>query len=354
MQRPGQGLADTKEIVTTADLYRTVFQAAPDAILVIDERGRIQEVNDEAERLFGYSKGDLEGKSVEILVPHSVRERHRGQRKDYAVDPRPRPMGIGRELFALRKDGTQIHVEISLSPLRTPDGLHTVAIARDLTERRRLKDFGTGALTAMEDERRRIARELHDETAQSIAAVVIRLKLLMKKGIGGGEAGELAELRNVLHDTVEGIRRIARGLRPPELEDVGLEAAIRSHVREFHPEGRVEMDFTASEPSLEEGGDLVAYRIVQEALANAVRHSGADRIRMSMGRDESGRFLSIVIEDDGCGFRLDVESDPGAGLGLMGMRERAQLAGGSLEIDSRPGRGTRVRALLPLGKEVSS
>jgi signal transduction histidine kinase len=223
-----------------------------------------------------------------------------------------------------------------------------IAVVRDLTERKRLKGFGVAALNAAEEERRRIARELHDETAQALAAVLMNLTVLQKRLGEDPATNEVAVLRGRVTEIVEGVRRIARGLRPPELEDVGLAAALRSFVRERFEPGLVAIDLDGSETRLSPEQGLVVYRIAQEALANAVRHSKADRVRIAMHESSDRSEVVLEVEDDGVGFDLEKPVEPGAGLGLIGMEERAQIAGGRLEFETRPGAGTKVRVWIPV------
>jgi PAS domain S-box-containing protein len=328
--------------------FRAVFEAAPDGILLVDSEGIVIRANTEALRLFGYGEEDLVGQSVEVLVPATLRVNHRGHRSRYVGNPHTRPMGIGMELAGIRSDGVPIPVEISLSPLTSSDRPAVIATVRDLTERRRLKDFGVAALSAAEEERRRIARELHDETAQELSAILMNLTVLQKQ-LTGDLAREVTKLRTRIVDAAEGIRRIARGLRPPELEDIGLAGALRSFVRARFPAGRVKIEFDGSESRLSMQQSLVAYRIAQEALTNVVRHSGAEEVRLNIRSAADGREVHLEVVDDGIGFDLEGLRGPDGGLGLIGMEERAQTAGGRLELDSVAGGGTRVRACLPVG-----
>jgi len=330
------------------DRYEAVFRAAPDGILLVEADGTIAEANPEALRLFGYSSAELVGQSVDILVPEGVRGGHKRHRTEYLRNPHPRPMGIGLELQAVGKNGVRIPVEISLSPLSSGQGGRIIAIVRDLTERRRLKGFGAGALRAAEEERRRIARELHDDTAQSMASLLMRLRVLEKRLAGHPALEDIGRMRAWLHDTMEGVRRIARGLRPPELEDVGLAAALRRFVRERFDGTTVEFEFDGAEDHLAPEQQLVLYRIAQEALSNAVRHGGAGHVQLMIGRDSASRGVRMQIVDDGRGFEPEAAGEPGSGLGLVGMDERAQLAGGRLRVESRPGEGARISVVLPL------
>jgi len=318
--------------------------------LLVDASGRILEANPEALRLFGYEAADLVGQPIETLVPAAAREKHEKHRDGYLAHPRSRPMGIGMELAGVRRDGGLIPVEISLSPLVTSDGTRVVVIVRNLAERHRLRGFGAAVLKAQEAERQRIAHELHDETAQSLAALLLRLKIV-ERGLSDSSVLEaVAELREGLNDAMEGVRRMARGLRPPELGEIGLAAALRSFLRLRFPEGRVVLQFDGSEGSLSPEGTLAAYRIAQEAISNAMRHGNAETIGVCIQRTESGESVEVRISDDGKGFDPKRVAESGAGLGLVGMDERAEIAGGRLELESCPGGGTRVKVLLPIAR----
>lgn len=330
------------------DLYRAVFEASPDGVLVVGEEGTVRHVNPAAEELFGYTRAEMVGEPVEMLVPEQHRTGHVRHRERYHEHPRQRPMGIGLELRGLRKDGSEVPVEISLSPLTAGDEELVIATVRDVTQRNRLRDFGAGALRASEEERQRIARELHDDTAQYIATLLVRLRLVEQAGADGEWRERLADVREHLYECAESVRRIARGLRPPELEDAGLPAAVRSHMRAVSDETGldIEVEVGALVSELDAERKLVLYRILQEAVSNVVRHAGADRIDVDL-REEAGT-VELVVRDDGRGF------DPartarveGGGLGLLGMHERAVSVGGHFSVESEEGKGTRVRATIP-------
>lgn len=335
--------------------YRAVFEAAPDGILVVGADGRILDLNPAAEQMFGYGKEELVGSEVETLVPAAARSAHRAERRAYVDEPHARPMGIGLELRGVRRDGTEFPVEISLSPLEVDGETRVISIVRDVTDRKRLRQFGAGAMQAAEEERRRIARELHDDTAQRLAGLLIRLRLVRETGDDGEREELLDQVREEVLASAESIRRMARGLRPPALQDAGLEAAIRGHVRD-----RLEASSLLPDLEIEPVADrlngevkLALYRIVQEALSNVLRHAEAERVRIRVqGRD--GRVVAEV-EDDGSGFDVpDSVEAIDRGLGLLGMQERATLAGGRLEIESERGRGTTIRVLVPAPEEATN
>jgi two-component system sensor histidine kinase UhpB len=212
----------------------------------------------------------------------------------------------------------------------------------------RLRQMSSHVLTAQEEERTRIARELHDDTAQALTSVLVRLRLLERSAEDKRLRSGLAELRDLTVETLEGVRRLAIDLRPPMLNDLGLEAAIQSHVQDFSRQRQINVNFTSSGLGrLPPNVELVLYRIVQEALSNVAKHASASRVETSLSR--KGRTLRLLVEDDGCGF--DVEAAKGSrqsGLGLFGMEERLALIGGTLRVDSSPGKGTRLSAEVPL------
>jgi PAS domain S-box-containing protein len=332
----------------TNEYYRAIFDFSPDGILVVDDDGIIRRVNPRAEELFGYEHGALAGQSVEVLVPDGLRPGHVQHRKAYIADSARRPMGIGLELRARRSDGTEFPVEISLSPVDTEDGRHTLATVRDVTQRKRLRDFGAGALRASEDERARIARELHDDTAQRLATTLLRLRILERMVEGEERLEVIEELRESLQQTAEGVRRIARGLRPPELQDAGLATALRSYARSLL-DGRglkVDLDVEPVDEYLTADGKLVVYRVVQEALNNVSRHADASAARVLLRK--SGGHIVAEVEDEGRGFSPHRVQNDGGGLGLLGMQERAAMVGGLVTVDSRPGEGTRVVIRVPV------
>ncbi|MGH7572846.1 MAG: PAS domain S-box protein [Gemmatimonadota bacterium] len=330
--------------------YRAVFEAAPNGIVIVDDTGRIHDLNPSAERLFGYARDELLGASIEELVPEQSRADHRREREAYMQAPRARPMGVGLELKGLRKDGTEVPVEISLSPMETPRGRFVIAIVRDMTERMRLRAFGAGALQAAEDERLRIARELHDDTAQRLAALLVRLRVARGVADESRREAALDDLHGEILEAADAVRRIARGLRPPSLEEVGFGAAVQSLARSIREtQGlpvQVGIDAGVGAVGLRPDAELALYRIVQEALSNVVRHAQASQARVTI--EEGDRSITIAIEDDGRGFEQGVAGDStGRGLGLVGMSERARFLGGRVAIESTPGAGTRVRVEVP-------
>ncbi|MHB1192861.1 MAG: sensor histidine kinase [Longimicrobiales bacterium] len=331
----------------SAEEYRAVFESAPDGIMVVDRQGVVRDVNPAVEGLFGFAREEILGEAVEMLLPEAFRRAHLAHRERFQRNPHSRPMGSGLELTARKKDGTEFPVEISLSPWRHDGHECVICTVRDVTERKRIRDFSEGALRSVEEERQRIARELHDDTAQRLATLMVKVRLLGKESDEARRAHGLAELREQILETAEGVKRIARGLRPPELEEVGFRSALQVHARGLWEAAgfQVEVDMEPVEHLLDQEAKLCLYRIIQESLSNALRHSGTDRARVTIWVQD-GRVAALV-EDEGRGFRAAQAATDGAGLGLVGMQERAVMLGGRVLVDSTPGEGTRVRIELP-------
>jgi two-component system sensor histidine kinase UhpB len=207
-------------------------------------------------------------------------------------------------------------------------------------ERRRA---GSAALQAQEQERTRVARDLHDEVNQSLTGLLLRLEAAREAAPPELEA-ELAETKSLANQAMRELLSLARQLRPTALDDLGLAAAIAGQVdRLGHGEIEAELSAEGELADLGDDAQLVVYRVAQEALSNAARHSGAGRVEVRLRRLEDGG-VALAVSDDGRGFAFD---DAERGLGIAGMRERALLIGGELTIESRPGRGTTVRLTVP-------
>lgn len=329
--------------------YRAIFESSPDGFLVVDRSGIIRAANPRVQQLFGWDPAELQGQSVEVLVPEMHREAHAGHRSRFVADPHNRPMGVGLDLRGRRRDGSSFPVEISLSPWTADEGdLRVICTVRDVSEYKRLRNFSEGALQATEDERQRIARELHDDTAQRLATLILRVRRLAEERDAHKRALLHEEIREEIIDAAEAVKRMARGLRPPEIEELGLALAVTAHVRSLR-EGagfEVETELGAVDHLLNVTAKLALYRIVQEALSNARRHSGTTdaKVRLLV---EDGAVVT-EISDVGRGFLQSQALEAGGGLGLVGMKERAAMVGGRLTVHSEPGGGTTVRVTIPV------
>ena len=207
------------------------------------------------------------------------------------------------------------------------------------TERR---ESGRRALAAQEQERQRIARELHDEVGQVLTGVMLELEQAAKAG-PQENGGRLTEARDAVRQSLDDVRRIARELRPEALDHLGLQSALRSLLTEAaaHKGLRVQRELELGRTELSPEVELVVYRVAQESLTNVLRHSGASHVMMAL--DEADGGLRLVVRDDGSGVPPGAEGD-----GIRGMRERALLVGGHLTLTTPSGGGTEVRLEVPL------
>ena len=213
-----------------------------------------------------------------------------------------------------------------------------------------LQDVASKLMSAQEDERRTIARELHDEVGQVLTAIKVELSVAQRSLESRGESvAPLAEAQLITDGALQTVRDLSQLLRPAVLDDLGLPAAIDQSLRGFarRHEIRVELHQTGMDERLNSETEVAAYRIVQEALTNVARHAGASRCSVHLKRQVER--LTLEVEDDGRGFELARAEDETRGLGLIGIRERATHLGGTVDIYSAPGRGTRMIVDLPAG-----
>jgi PAS domain S-box-containing protein len=257
------------------------------------------------------------------------------------------------ELAFRAGDGAPVPVSVAFAPLRLDGNAGSsgvIGVIVDDTERRQQEELRNGlieqVMTAQDDERGRIARELHDETGQALAALLVGLRTI-EEARTMAEAGNLAQqMREVAARTLHDVGRLARGLHPAVLDELGLAVAVTRHVQEFARLHAIAEDTRIegldAEPLLPLVQNTV-YRVLQEALTNVAKHAAARRVSVRLERGDT--MVELQVRDDGVGF------NPGAnhrGLGLQGMRERAALLGGAVQLESAPGKGTLITARFPV------
>jgi PAS domain S-box-containing protein len=338
--------------------FRQVVETAPTAMLMVGRDGTIVLANAQVENLFGYRKEELLGQSVELLVPERSRGQHAVDRGRFFAATEVRPTRLGRDLFGRRKDGSEFPVEIVLSPLRTARGLFVLASLIDLTARQRAEDglrasqqelkLLTGRLLeAQELERRRIARELHDDLNQGLALLSVEIDLLRQRppASAAEAAKRMRELAARVKELSSSVHDLSHQLHPSKLEQLGLVTAIRGLCKELKQHHGLEVKFTHYDvPAvIPEATALCLYRIVQEALRNVVKHGETDHATVELCGTPDG--IRLRVGDEGAGF--DPATHSNGGLGLVSMRERLHLVGGSIAIDSRPSGGTQIDVRVP-------
>jgi PAS domain S-box-containing protein len=342
--------------VRSEERFASLLESAPDAVVIADSEGKIVLVNAQTETLFGYPRDELFGQPVEALLPEAVRQRHVAHRMGYLADPRTRPMGIGLSLAGRRKDGSEFPVDISLSAIQTGDTQLLAAFVRDITERQAADDlqrslaerraFLEHLVNAAEEERQRIASNIHDDSIQAITATGVRLQILRDELDDPKQLALLADVEATIELSISRLRHLLFELRPPALDREGLAAALRMYVHESRDRSptafRIE-DKLHSQP--DEQARIILYRVAQEALTNIAKHAKAEEAEVLLGERDGG-FL-VRVTDNGVGFTPESALIVPGHMGLAAMRERAQLAGGRIHVDSAPRTGTVVECWIP-------
>jgi PAS domain S-box-containing protein len=343
---------------------RALLETAAQAILAIDQQGRIVLANAASERMFGYRRNELIGQTIESLIPERFRERHATYRTKWFSQPANRQMGVGLELAGLRKDGTEFPVEVSLSYIQGGDGVLGVGFVSDISERKkneqalldyqtRLQRLTANLITVQEAGNEELARELHDVFSQELAALAMEVSTLQtSRQVAGPLTERLTELGRQIGQLAEHMHGTARRLHPAILKELGLEAALREECDKFSEQTGIPVQLMCEELSsaLPDDVSLCLYRIVQESLLNIRKHAKAGESRIALRGVEGG--VSLRIEDSGNGFDVAQARKKG-GLGLTSMEERVRLVNGKFDIRSQPGQGTTVEVFVPLNEDVT-
>lgn len=326
--------------------FAKVFAHSLDMILILDPlRDRILDANPVACRTLGYSKDELVH-----LPPDKLHPREVARFKIFAAEVLEGGSGWVSEVECMTKFGKPLPTEISASRLDLEDRPCLLLIARDLRERKRveqqLRFLSRRVVEAQEEERRRVARELHDSVNQLLSSVKFRIDTGSDSSAAATtSARPLAEQARALLDrAIHEIRRISHNLRPSELDDLGLLSALRRLCGEFGARTGVTVDSSLHHVATEIDPDveLTLFRIAQEALTNVEKHAGATRVELRLWVE--GDTVVLTITDDGGGILAATRR----GLGLMTMQERAAFLGGTVVIGGGISGGTRVTARLPL------
>ncbi len=335
--------------------WRSTFDATHDAILMLDARGSVMRVNRATLDLFQCDFQDLVGKPLELLVRERLHlddafgmARVWQDRKQVRLDVElpERSVWLRSTLDPILLPGGDLGGAVLFLADITSEKGAELRLRKTLDEVRRLssrlRDY-------REQERRSIAREVHDELGHALTALKMGVAWLGKR-IPEADADactRAAELSSLIDQTVAATRRLVSRLRPPVLDDLGLDAALEWLLNDFHRNSglAVEAELAAMPQRLRGDGATALFHIVQEALTNVLRHARASRVALRwVALDDGGGRLEI--EDDGCGFDREAASHV-AGFGLLGITERVHDLGGSYRIASQPGEGTRIEITVP-------
>ena len=380
-----------RQLRASEERLRLLIESVEDyAIIIQNTEGRIEIWNPGAERMFGYSRAEAVGQSIAIIFTPEDREQgahleemNKAQEEGHAADER----------WHLRKDGSRFYVSGVLTLLRNGELTGYAKIARDLTESKRAEEELRRAheeleqrimertndlaranealrmenaerrqvekarlqllrqlVRTQEDERRRIAREIHDHLGQQSTALRLNLEALKDLCKEYAELCEpIGQAQAIAARLDADVDFLAWELRPASLDDLGLPAALANFVKEWSAHFSIPADYHSTgmdseRPSPETETSL--YRIAQEALNNTYKHAQASRVDVLLERRNN--HVVLIVEDDGVGFNQNDEEEEHQGLGLLGMRERAAIIGGTLEIESAPNQGTTIFARVPV------
>ena len=352
--------------------FRTMLETAPDAMIIVDERGRIAIVNRQAEDMFGYTRAELLGHEVEMLLPERTRENHLEHRGGYLASPELRPMGPGLDLFGRRKDGTEFPVEISLSPVETSSGMFISSVIRDVTKRRRMEQEIIAARQAAERAQKAntafLAAASHD-LRQPVQALSL-LNGALRRTVKDERAQEMIEsqehsltaMTNLLNSLLD-ISRLDAGAVTPEIEEFPMQRIIdRLSAESGRQASHKGLEFS-SEPcavTVRSDPNLLS-EIVQNLVSNAIRYTNNGSVQMTC--ECTGSFCRLEVIDTGIGIESDQleaifqefhqaktpgSSTEGFGLGLAIVRRLADLLGHDIGVESEPGKGSMFYVSVPI------
>ena len=361
--------------------FRTLLESAPDAMIIVDDEGKITIVNGQAEEMFGYSRDELLGHPVEMLLPERMRNVHTSHRDQFASNPSIRPMGPGLELVGLRKDGSEFPVEISLSPISTSAGGFVSSVIRDVTVRKRMEQEIIAARQAAERAQKAntafLAAASHD-LRQPVQALSL-LNGALRRTVKDQRAQEMIEsqehsltaMTNLLNSLLD-ISRLDAGAVTPEIEDFPMQRLIDRLSAEFGRQASHKGLEFHSEPcaaNVRSDPNLLS-EIIQNLVSNAIRYTDSGSVEMLC--DCRGDRCCIEVADTGIGIEEDQldaifkefhqaktagASKEGFGLGLAIVRRLADLLEHEIAVDSEPAVGSRFSVSVPIvktsGKSVS-
>jgi PAS domain S-box-containing protein len=376
-RRPGAALAHDmiersgveQSLAGNEALLRNILNSAMDAIVTVDNRQHIVLFNAAAEAMFACGRQQAIGAPIGRFIPvrlhplHGEQIQRMGRQEDHL-----HRAGALRITTGLRFNREEFPIEGSISQVCEHGRKFYTFILRDISgsvqaaealrrSKEQLHEFASAAHSVREQEKSRIARELHDELGQALTALKIDIAWLAarlperKEGVGA----KLDAMSNLLDGMVTATRRIATDLRPLMLDDLGLIPATEWLVQSFGQRTgiacRLEVGDLGAEQGLQEPYATAVFRIVQESLNNVAKHASASHVKVSLM--QNGGSVLVQVQDDGVGFVLPTVRKPQS-YGLLGVRERAYLLGGVASIESAPGRGTSIKVCIPLSAAVGA
>jgi len=349
--------------IRVEEIYQLLLESCRDAIVIYDTEGRTRYINGSFTEIFGWTLNELIGKRIDY-VPESEAEVTRCAINSVLHEGKP---NCGFETKRFTKDGRILEVRVSGSRYHDHQGYPAgmLVIVTDVTERKRqeaalvkseqqLRLLSSQLLCAQEKERKRVAQELHDGIGQSLTAIKFRLENALKQSrqpMRSNRGMEIGEIVPLIQSAIDEVRRISMDLRPSILDDLGILATINWFCREFQttlPDIQVDKDVHVTEDEIPQRLKIVVFRVLQEALNNVGKHSGADRVLVSLRKTDGN--IELEIRDNGVGFDSSTVFEGGRfrnGFGLASMRERTESSGGLLVIERAAESWTLLRAKWP-------
>ncbi len=329
-----------------------VFDEAPLGMALVGPDLRLLRVNRALCRMLGYEVSEMVGRRTTDFVhpAYAAASFAAGQALIEGKTDR-----VSAERRYVRKDGSELWVGITAGPLRDSKGevVCGLLMVEDITHRKRAESeerrYAQNLLSAIEEERSRVARDLHDEIGQSLAFVCMQLRALVRRaGDGAGPGDGLREAASRVEETARAVAALAHQYHPADLRSLGLCAALRAFVSQWVRDRGIEVETAIEQVGgiLSGEQELHVYRIVQEALNNVAKHARATRASVTVAT--RGASIVVTVEDNGVGFDLASASAGCKGLGLSTMRERARMAGGEISFRRGASGGCRVSLVIPV------
>jgi PAS domain S-box-containing protein len=341
---------------------RAIVNTAVDAIITIDQLGTIESANPATEKLFGYNCSEMIGQNVRMLMPEPYHGEHDDYLRRFMRTGVPRIIGIGRDVSAVRKDGTRFPIHLSVSAVSLESRTLFTGIIHDLSARRQLE---LDIVQAAVEEQRRIGQDIHDGLCQDLVGIAFQADFIARQlqAAGFGEAAGVNKVAAAIRDAAVQARHLSHGLNPVDLRGGGLAVALEALAMKISQTSAVVCTLDAG--SVAHAGDDArvthVYRIAQEAVNNALKHGKPRRIAIRLAM-KGGRIV-LTVADDGVGLP-SIPRDTGRparkaaatstplpqsdGIGLRSMQYRAQMIGADFDIRPRRGRGTVVTCSVPV------
>lgn len=330
-----------RKLSESEEKFRCLLESAPDAMVIMNDRGSIQLINAQTEKMFGYAAPQIVGKNVDLLMPDG-----------YSKAP---------ESTGQRKNGQRFPVEISRSPLETAEGILVIMAIRDITDRKTAeqalkaleqeimnqrvqeqKRITRAIISAQEQERNRIGQELHDNICQILSTAKLYITVAKE------DKPELSELVNypiqLIENSIKEIRALSKRNVTP-LKDINLEDVLQTLINNVTQTTSLKTNFAyhVADQSFDDGLKLNTYRMIQEQFNNIVKHAGAKNVNLSVASEDN--FIHVTVSDDGKGFDVNKKR---SGIGISNMINRIESYNGEIQIQSSPGNGCTVHFKFPL------